>query len=352
MMLFGVGSLRKMPVDVFPEFAPPRVEIQTPASGCPRPRSSPWSRSRWSRRSNGVAGLDVMRSKSAAQLSYDRAHLQAGTDLMHARQLVAGAHGDGPAHPADLGGPAGHDAAALGDQPGHEDRAVLDTMSLEDMSMTAYWKIRARLLRVPGVANIAIWGERIKAYQVQVEPQKLAANGVSLDQVMEVTADALDAGILKFAEGGFIGTGGFIETPNQRLGVRHELPIVTPEDLAQVASSSATARRCARRRGHAWSRITSRSPATRSSTTAPASCSSSRSSRGATRSTSPRASRRRIDEMRPGLPGHRRSTRTIFRPGRASSRRRIHNLTASLLLGALLVVLVLGAVPLRLAHAR
>ena len=53
------------------------------------------------------------------------------------------------------------------------------TMSLEDMSMTAYWKIRARLLRVPGVANVAMWGERIKAYQVEVEPAKLAASDVS-----------------------------------------------------------------------------------------------------------------------------------------------------------------------------
>ena len=45
---------------------------------------------------------------------------------------------------------------------------------------------------------------------------------------MEVTAEALDAGILKFAEGGFIGTGGFVDTPNQRLGVRHKLPIIDP----------------------------------------------------------------------------------------------------------------------------
>ena len=109
-----------------------------------------------------------------------------------------------------------------------------DKVSLEDMSMTAYWKIRARLLRVPGVANVAIWGERIKAYQVEVEPGKLESAKVPLDTVMEVTSNALDAGLLKFSEGGFIGTGGFIDTPNQRLGIRHKLPIVTPEDLAQV----------------------------------------------------------------------------------------------------------------------
>ena len=54
--------------------------------------------------------------------------------------------------------------------------------------------------------------------QVQVDPQRLEANDVTLDQVMEVTADALDSGLLQFSDGAVIGTGGFIETPNQRLG--------------------------------------------------------------------------------------------------------------------------------------
>ena len=49
-----------------------------------------------------------------------------------------------------------------------------DTINLRDMSMIAYWTIRARLLRVPGVANVAIWGERIKMPQVQVIPDQLA----------------------------------------------------------------------------------------------------------------------------------------------------------------------------------
>ena len=109
-----------------------------------------------------------------------------------------------------------------------------DKVSLEDLSMEAYWTIRARLLRIPGVANIPMWGERIKAYQVEVDPGKLESAKVPLDTVMEVTSNALDAGLLKFSEGGFIGTGGFIDTPNQRLGIRHKLPIITAEDLAQV----------------------------------------------------------------------------------------------------------------------
>jgi Cu/Ag efflux pump CusA len=62
------------------------------------------------------------------------------------------------------------------------------------MSMLSYWTIRARLLRVPGVANVAIWGERLQMLQVQVEPDKLKAQNISLNQVMEVTAGAVDAG--------------------------------------------------------------------------------------------------------------------------------------------------------------
>jgi CzcA family heavy metal efflux pump len=110
--------------------------------------------------------------------------------------------------------------------------------SLIEMSMTAYWTIRARLLRVPGVANVAIWNERLQLMAVQAEPDKLAAKNVSLESVMEATADAVDSGLLKFSTGAVIGTGGTFETPNQRIGVRNVLPIVTPADLAEVPVTS------------------------------------------------------------------------------------------------------------------
>src|SRR5207247_1961643 len=108
------------------------------------------------------------------------------------------------------------------------------------------WKIRARLLRVPGVANVAIWGERLKQVQVDVDPSRLQANRVSLDRVMETTANALDSGILFFSNAHVIGTGGFVETPNQRLAVRPVQPIRSPADLAQVPLA---------RRGHRMLRI-------------------------------------------------------------------------------------------------
>ena len=83
-----------------------------------------------------------------------------------------------------------------------------DTINLRDMSIIAYWTIRARLLRVPGVANVAIWGERLKMPQVLVDPARLSQADLTLDHVMTVTADALDSGILKFSNGAVIGPGG------------------------------------------------------------------------------------------------------------------------------------------------
>ncbi|MBF8285287.1 MAG: acriflavin resistance protein, partial [Anaerolineales bacterium] len=67
-----------------------------------------------------------------------------------------------------------------------------------------------------------------------VDLERMRAYDVSLNEVMDVTANALDVGLLMFSEGSVIGTGGFIDTPNQRLGISSALPILAPEDLAQV----------------------------------------------------------------------------------------------------------------------
>ena len=116
-----------------------------------------------------------MRSKSVAQLSSIQLIFERGTDELRARQLVAERISQITADPADVGEPAVHDAGAVLDQPDHEDRDVVGQVDLIDMSTIAYWKIRARLLRVPGVAQVAIWGERLPQRHVQVDPAKLAA---------------------------------------------------------------------------------------------------------------------------------------------------------------------------------
>jgi CzcA family heavy metal efflux pump len=109
-----------------------------------------------------------------------------------------------------------------------------DKLNGIQQSMIAYWSIRQRLLRVPGVANVPIWGERLEMLNVNVDRERMAAANVSLDKVMTTTSDALEAGLMRFSDGALIGTGGFVEAGAQRTGIRHKLPIASAEDLSQV----------------------------------------------------------------------------------------------------------------------
>jgi Cu/Ag efflux pump CusA len=102
------------------------------------------------------------------------------------------------------------------------------------MSVLARWTIMPRLKGIPGVANVAIWGQRDRQLQVRVDPAKLSNHKVSLLSMLETTGNALWWSTLSFVEASTPGSGGFIDTHNQRLGVRHVFPIVSPTDLAEV----------------------------------------------------------------------------------------------------------------------
>ncbi|MEW6403680.1 MAG: efflux RND transporter permease subunit [Chloroflexota bacterium] len=234
LMLFGVARLRNSAVDVFPEFAPPRVEIQTLSMGLSATDVEELVTVPLEQALNGIPGLDVMRSRSVTDLSDIFLIFEPGTDLIYARQLVAeriaAVYPTLPtwAAPPVIIQPLSSTSRAM------KIGISSDEYDMMDLSMIAYWKIRARLLDVPGVANVPIYGERIKMPQVHVDLQKMQEHNVSLNEVMDVTSDALDVSLLMFSEGSFIGTGGFIDTPNQRLGIRSVLPVITPESLALV----------------------------------------------------------------------------------------------------------------------
>ena len=102
------------------------------------------------------------------------------------------------------------------------------------MSILSRWTIAPRLMGVPGVANVAIWGQRDRQLQVQVDPKRLAEHKISLLSVLETTGNALWVSSLSFVEASTPGTGGFIDTSNQRLGIRHILPIVSADGLSQI----------------------------------------------------------------------------------------------------------------------
>ena len=240
LLFFGVQRLDDAPVDVFPEFAPPKVEIHTVAIGLAPTEVESLITIPLEQSLNGIPGVDEIRSKSVEQLSQIVLLFDEGTDLLTARQLVQERIATvTPTLPTWAAPP-----VML--QPMSATSRVLKIglsssdpdIDMMDLSMTAYWKIRSRLLRVPGVANVPIWGERLDMLQVQADQKRMRKEGVTLEQVMNATSDALDAGLLPYSQGHFIGRGGWIDGQQQRAGVRHIQPIVTSEDMASIPIST------------------------------------------------------------------------------------------------------------------
>ncbi|HEV8573267.1 MAG TPA: efflux RND transporter permease subunit, partial [Dehalococcoidia bacterium] len=236
MMFFGAREIQDAPMDVFPEFAPPRVEVQTIAIGLSAAEVESQVTIPLEEQFNGLEDLKTIRSKSVRDLSQIEMIFERGADLLLARQQVAERLQiviptlPTWASPPVMLQPLSATSRAM--KIGLE--STSPEMTQERMSMTAYWNIRPRLLGVKGVANVAIWGEQIDMFQVQIDPALMKEHGVTIDQVLETTADSLDSGLLKYSSGGFIGTGGFVETPNQRLNIQHVSPVLSPEALTNV----------------------------------------------------------------------------------------------------------------------
>jgi Cu/Ag efflux pump CusA len=237
-LLIGATQLRNARVDILPEFTPPYVEIQTEALGLSAEEveeliTVPLEADLL----NGVAFLQEIRSESIAGLSSIVMTFEPGTDIYRARQVVAERLTQAHALPNVSKPP-----EML--QPLSSSNRVMmvslrsSEMPLIDMSVLARWTMRPRLMGVPGVANVSIWGERNRQIQVLVDPEELEAQGVSLGDVIRTTGNSLWVSSLTFLEASTPGTGGFIDTPNQRLGIQHTMPIRNAADLARVAVES------------------------------------------------------------------------------------------------------------------
>src|ERR687887_930843 len=193
LMVFGASQLRDARTDAFPEFAPPRVEVQTICVGLSSEETEELVTVPLEQALNGVAGLDEIRSASVPQLSSIELIFDRGTDELEARQVVQERLATVTrALPTWAAPPVMRPPLSTTSRVMHIGVSS-DRMSLMDLSTIAYWKIRARLLRVPGVVNVAIWGERLQQQHVKVDPARMRARNVSLDEVMNTTADSLDA---------------------------------------------------------------------------------------------------------------------------------------------------------------
>lgn len=223
LLIVGFRTLRHAPMDVFPEFAPPYVEIQTEAPGLSTQEVESLVSMPLENALNGTAGVKTIRSKSVLGLSSIVLIFNPGTDLLRARQLVQerlaieATRLPNVARPPVILQPLSSMSRLLKIGIWSKDQKL----SQREMTVLALWTIRPRLMAIPGVANVAIWGQRDRQFQVLVDPERLRANGVTLDAVLKAAGDAT-----------VLDTGGFVDTPNQRIAVRHLSPILEPEDLA------------------------------------------------------------------------------------------------------------------------
>ena len=222
LLIVGYRSMQKAPLDVFPEFAPPIVEVQTEAPGLSTEEVEALVSVPLENALNGIPSVKTIRSKSVLGLSQVVLVLEEGTDRLKVRQLVQERVNNEARQLPSIAKP-----PVILQSLSTLSRVMKigvgsKTLSQRDMTVLAMWTIRPKLMSVPGVANVAIWGQRDTQFQVLVDPDKLRANGVTLDMVMKAAGDAV-----------VLEAGGFIDTPQQRMAIRQVSPIYTEEDLAR-----------------------------------------------------------------------------------------------------------------------
>ena len=222
-LAYGLFVAVRSRFDVYPEFAPPQVAIQTEAPGLSPEEVETLVTLPIENAVNGVGELAAVRSQSIQGFSVITAVFREGTDVARARQMVgerllqaAGRlpQGAGPPTLAPLTS-ATSTVLAIG--------LTADRRTPMELRTFADWTLRPRLLGVPGVASVSVFGGEVRQLQIQVRPDRLIAYGLGID-------DVLDAARLATGVRG----AGFIETPNQRVVVRTEGQSPTPAALGQV----------------------------------------------------------------------------------------------------------------------
>jgi CzcA family heavy metal efflux pump len=226
--VLGAYNLTQMPLDVFPDFAPPQVEIQTEAPGLAPEEVESLITLPIESAVNGTPGVETVRSSSAVSISVVRVIFNWGTDVYRARQLVTERlqqvqeklpEGIGTPQISPVSSPIG---TVLMYAFTAEITPLMEVRRLVDRDVTN------RLLAVPGVSQVIAYGGDVRQYQVLVDPAKLAAFNISLQEVTEATEAA-----------NVNAAGGFLTTPDQEMIIRGVGRLVS---IDQLEESVVTAR--------------------------------------------------------------------------------------------------------------
>lgn len=218
---YGALTLSRSRYDVFPEFAPPQVSIQTEAPGLSPEQVEVLATQPIENAVNGLPGLQALRSQSIQGLSVVTVTFNPGSDIYRDRQNLGERLG---ALATQL--PQGIQVPVMSPLTSSTSTVLIagltsDTQSLMDLRTLADWTLKPALLAVPGVAKIAVFGGDTKEYQVQLRPEQLLQYNLSVDDVLTAASRATG-----------VRGAGFIDTPNQRIVLQSQGQALTVADLA------------------------------------------------------------------------------------------------------------------------
>ena len=230
LLAYGALSVTQAKYDVFPEFAPPQVGIQTEAPGLAAEEIEVLVTQPIENAISGVSGIQMLRSSSSQGLSVVNVTFDPGSDIYLDRQVVAERLAT-----ATQELPAGVKPPVLTPLTSSSSTVLVagltsTTKSLMDIRTVADWTVRLRLLAVPGVSKVAVFGGEVRSIQVQVRPDELVRHGVGLEDVVAASRKATA-----------VRGAGFLDTPNQRIIFRSEGQAVTAAEVGRTVVTTSGA---------------------------------------------------------------------------------------------------------------
>jgi CzcA family heavy metal efflux pump len=222
LVVYGLNVLAGANLDVFPEFAPPQVSIQTEAPGFSAEQVEILVTKPIEDAINGVNGIAMVRSQSIQGLSVITAVLAERTDIYRARQSLAERLGE-----AQNRLPRSVPPPVISPLTSSSSTVLVvgitsKTRSLMEQRTFVDWTLRPRLLAAPGVAKVAVFGGEVRQLQIQLDPERLRLYQIGLPEVLAAAGRATG-----------VRGAGVLDTPNQRIVVRTEGQLVSPADLAR-----------------------------------------------------------------------------------------------------------------------
>ncbi|MFN8650841.1 MAG: efflux RND transporter permease subunit [Gemmatimonadales bacterium] len=223
LVAYGLLIVARAKLDVFPEFAPPQVSIQTEAPGFSPEQVEVLVTKPIEDAVNGVNGLAALRSQSIQGLSVITAVLKEGTDLRQARQLIAERLAEIPGRlPSSVPAPV---LTPLTSSSSTVLMLGITSAARTPMEQRTFvdWVLKPRLLATPGVSKVAVFGGDVRQLQVLVKPAALRRYGLGIPEVYDAASRAT----------GLRGAG-VIDDPNQRIVLTTEGQALTPEALGRA----------------------------------------------------------------------------------------------------------------------